>query len=336
MIPDPIQKRLPSLPRLLRPAHPAVAVEITERAVSAVRCSASGLAAWFTAALPEGAVRSAPVQQNLVDREAVLERLVRARERLAPATSPAALVLPDCVAKLAVLQLDGLPRRREEVDDLVAWRLKKTLPYRADEARLAWEAFPPDETGKRPLLAAALRRRTLEEYESLMAEAGFETGTVTTATLALAEQAPVEEERDALLLNVGRSWFSMLVTDGRRPLFFRSKLVPEGERAPGLREAFVAAELLPTLEYYRRRVDGRGLGRIVLHSAGGGAADLEAALREAPGADDALFPAQRVPAPVPADLPEELLDRLASAAIVAGRSWSRRPVPVTRALGGAA
>ena len=336
MIPESLKRLLPSAPRLLRPAHPAVAVEITERAVSAARGSSAGLSAWFSARLPEGAVRSAAVQQNLIDREPVLELLRAARRRLAPQGAPVALVLPDCVAKIAVLQVDALPRRREEVDDLVAWRLKKTLPYRADEARLSWESFAPDDDGKRLLLAAALRRRTLEEYEGLLAEAGFETGAVSTATLALAERLPEPEERDSLLLNVGRSWFSMLVTDGRRPLFFRSKAIPEGERAAGLREAFVARELVPTVEYYRRRVGGRGLGRLALHAAGGGAAELEEALRGAPGVEPALFPATELAAPVPEELSAELRARLAAVATMAGRGWPAQPVPEARALGGAA
>ncbi len=329
MLPDSILKRLPSMPRLLQPAHPAVAIEITERAVSAARGSLEGLSSWWSSPLAEGCVRSSAVQQNLLDREGLAEQLLRVRERLAPGGAPVALALPDSVMRLAVLAVDTLPRRRAELHDLVAWRLKKTLPYRLDEAVLAWEILED----RKLVLAAAVRRRVLEEYESLLAEAGLSVGSVTSASLALSAGLPVSPGRDGLLLNVGQGWFSMLVTDGVQPLFFRSKSIPEGERAPGLREAFVASALSPTLEYYGQRLKGRGLGPLVLHAAGGGVDELEEVLRATVKGPESLFPATRVTLPLPDSVPEALQGRLTAVAGLALRGWSR---VAGEALGGAA
>jgi hypothetical protein len=333
VIPDSLLKRLPAMPRLLRPAHPAVAVEITERSVTAARGSGEGLSSWFTSPILAGSVRSSAVQQNILDRDALAEQLVQVRDRLAPGGAEATLALPDSVLRVTVLAVDTLPRRRGELHDLVAWRLKKTLPYRVDEASLAWEVFDADGEGGKLVLAAAVRRRVLEEYESLLADAGLSVGSVTAASLGLSEWAPAVAGRDSLLLNVGRGWFAMLVTDGQRPLFYRSKPIPEGERGAGLREAFVASELFPTLEYYRRRLNGRGLGPLVLHAAGGGAANLEAALRAAVSDADDLFPAVEVTSPVPASVPEDLRARLGVVAGLAQKGWHRG---ADAALGGAA
>lgn len=324
------------MPRLLRSAHPTVAVEITESAISAVRGSRDGLTAWWTVPTPEGAVRSSSVQQNLIDREALGRHLKAVRERLAPGGAPVALVLPDIAVRLAVLAVDSIPRRREEVQDLVAWRLKKSLPYRVDEALLRWETFPGTVDGKRLLLAAAVRRRVLEEHESLLAEARLPVGSVTASTLTLAEAVPAPEDRDVLLLNVGRSWFSILVTRGREPLFFRSKPIPEGERAPGLREAFVAGELFPTLEYHRRRLGGRPLASLVLHAAGGDFDSFEKELRAAGRGDEDFFPARRVEASFLDELPRELKPRLSAVALLAQRGWRRDWEPASFAVGGAA
>jgi len=329
VLPDSILKRLPSMPRLLRPAIPALAVEITERAVTAARGSSEGLSSWWSAPLAEGCVRSSAVQQNLLDREALADQLRRIRERLAPGGAPVALALPDSVMRLAVLGVDAVPRRRQEFHDLVAWRLKKTLPYRIDEAALAWDVVED----RKLVVAAAVRRRVLEEYESLLGEAGLTVGSVTSASLALATGLPITPGRDHLLLNVGHGWFSMLVTDGDHPLFFRSKAIPEGERAPGLREAFVASALFPTLEYYRRRLGGRGLGRLVLHVAGGGADELEETLRSTVPGEEALFPATRVVVPLPESVPEALRPRLTAVACLALKGWRRA---TGEALGGAA
>jgi Tfp pilus assembly PilM family ATPase len=238
--------------------------------------------------------------------------------------------------RVAALAVDALPRRRDEVRDLVSWRLKKTLPYRADEAVLDWQVFPPAAGGKRVVLAAAVRRRILEEYEGVLEEAGLEAGQVTASSLALSDALPQVPERDTMLLNVGSGWFSVLVTDGREPLFFRSKSVPEGERFDGLREAFIASELFPTLEFYRSRLEGRGLAPIVLHAAGGGAEAIEAALRQGEGVDASLLPARSVEAPVPGDLPAALQARLAAVAALGMRGWHHRPEAGTVAMGGAA
>ena len=81
MIPDSILKRLPSMPRLLQPAHPAVAIELTERSITAARGSREGLSSWWSSPVLEGSVRSSPVQQNLIDRESLAAVLEQVRER---------------------------------------------------------------------------------------------------------------------------------------------------------------------------------------------------------------------------------------------------------------
>lgn len=264
-------RRLPSLSRLFPPAQPSLAVEITDEHVAFARAGRGAppsLAAWLVARLPAGAVKPSASAANLVSRDALAAALRPAREKLARG-GPVALVLPDSLLRIGLVTMDSVPLRREEMRDLVAWRLKKTLPFRVEDATIDWQVLAGTD-GRFTVLAAAARARIVAEYEQALEEAGFQAGSVTASTLALADLVP-PGEGDRLLLNVGSGWFAILILRGDTPLFYRCKLIPESERSGPERGWFIAGEIAPTLEYHRARLGGERLSQAWLHVGGPGA-----------------------------------------------------------------
>lgn len=317
MLIDRLKNMVPPLPRVLRARQPAVAAHLTEEHLALVRVDATAegprLAGWFVADVPEGAVRTSPVGENILDAEALTPLVEAAREAVAPGGGPLALSVPDAAARIALIPLDAMPRNQKELRDLVAWRMKKSLPFRFDEAVIGSQPFFGRQ-GTRRLLAVAMRRRILAEHEELFRTSGFDVGSVSIDSLALAEQIPSSME-DRLLLTVGAGWFSLFVLGPAEPIFHRSKLLPASERTGAARDAFVASEISPTLEYHRTRLGGDTLEQAWVHVEGVG----EEALRETIAAGGQLR-ADALPLLVPDDIDPAAACRLGPALALAARS----------------
>ncbi|MEM7248959.1 MAG: hypothetical protein AAF533_26770 [Acidobacteriota bacterium] len=316
---------LPLVSRLFRPARPSVAVELTDESLTVVRSGRSvdePLSAYFHAEVPAGTVQLSPVEDNLPGLERLVPLVKTARSRVAPSGIATALCLPDVVARVAILTVDRVPRKESEVQDMVAWRLKKSLPYPVEEAATAWQAFPA-KGGRQSLLTVVIRRRILSQYEELFASAGLPIGMVTLRSLVLAEALPeTTGAQDQFLLSVGSGWFSILITDGQEPIFFRCKPLPEAERHGAERDWFVSGELVPTVEYYRRKLAGQGLSPLYLQVAGPGWADMDETLRTTLDMPE-LLPARPLPQLPAQGLPVEVKDIIAAPALLATRSLGR-------------
>ncbi len=93
-----------------------------------------------------------------------------------------AAILPDACCRLVLIDLDVLPVRRQEAEVLIRHRVKKSLPFDVDDARLSWQVQQVN--GKTTVLAAATHKAVLEEYESVVRQTGFSPGVVLPSILA--------------------------------------------------------------------------------------------------------------------------------------------------------
>lgn len=116
------------------------------------------------APLAAGALVPSPAGDNLVSADEVLEALSRAVEELGGLRQRATIVLPDGIARLALLELPAGAEPR----DYVRFRLAGSLPWAASEA-----AFDVLRVGRRRVVGAALRRATVARYEQLAVAAGL-------------------------------------------------------------------------------------------------------------------------------------------------------------------
>src|SRR5262245_30583426 len=112
--------------------------------------------------LPAGAIVPSAVNANLVRPGAVADALKQLADELGR-TGRSVLVLPDGVARLLLLEAAG-----EDLREYARFRLAGSLPFPAAEAIV--DVLP---VGAGRVLAAAVRRAVVEEYEAAAAEAGF-------------------------------------------------------------------------------------------------------------------------------------------------------------------
>ena len=184
--------------------RPRVACEISPQGVVAARSAdaTAPLGATARVELAEGAVFPGLRPGNVVDRVEVAAAVLRALERVdaKPNSRDAdiTLVIPDAAVRVLLLDFDALPSRLSEALPIVRFRLKKLLPFEADDAMLSYQVMSSGKAGVR-VLAVAIPRDVLSEYETAVREAGFEPGSVLPSTLAAL--AALEGDGAALLVN---------------------------------------------------------------------------------------------------------------------------------------
>lgn len=184
--------------------RPRLACEILPQGVVAARSesASSPIAAVARVTLASGAVQPGLKPGNLADRVAVIAALRRVLEEigLRPGSRGAdmTLVIPDAAVRVLLLDFDTLPTRISEALPIVRFRLKKMLPFEADDAMISYQVMSTSRTVVR-VLAVAIPRDVLTEYESVAREAGFEPGAVLPSTLAAV--AGLNEDGATLLVN---------------------------------------------------------------------------------------------------------------------------------------
>jgi type IV pilus assembly protein PilM len=188
--------------------RPRVACEIAPGGVVAARLGeAPGvLSAVAMEKLADGAIAPGLRPGNVADRVAVAAAVRKTLEQVGakPNTRNAdiTVVIPDGACRVLLLDFDALPNKLSEALPLVRFRLKKLVPFDADDAMVSFQVMSTSKTIVR-VLAVAIPRDVLSEYETAAREAGFEPGAVVPSTLA--SMAALEgHDTTALVVNVSR------------------------------------------------------------------------------------------------------------------------------------
>jgi hypothetical protein len=128
--------------RLFTPSRPAVALEIASTRVSALRLGGGSppSATYAVEPLPAGAVVSSLTTPNVVDQAGVSAAVGRVLAA-AGGGRQVALVLPDSVAKVSLVRLEQVPTRLPELDAMLRFQVRKSVPFRADDAQFCLDGW---------------------------------------------------------------------------------------------------------------------------------------------------------------------------------------------------
>jgi type IV pilus assembly protein PilM len=257
---------------------PLQAFEVRQDAVAGVRLTRGvaglGLGAAASLELGQGAILLSATEPNLKDADGFSRTLRVLADRLGiGGGAPVALVLPDAIARVAfVAPADVGQGSHAETEEVLRFRLKKSLPFDIQQTRLAWVELPPAVGRAGQVLVAAVFGPVLQRYEDAVRDAGFEPGLVELAGLSLASAVRSPAGADELLVNWEAGYVSLVLLRDGEPVLFRTIA---GELAADAAE--VGREAGNTVLYYRERLGGAGLARALLRSA---ALPVEQALAE--------------------------------------------------------
>ena len=245
---------------------PAAALEIARDRVSAVAVSESGGSAQITGyavePLSPGIIDSVLNGPNVLDQGRLVTVIQSVLSKLGSRTRRMALVLPDTVAKVSLVRFEKVPAKVQDLEQLIRWQVRKTAPFRIEDAQVAWAPGIALPGGGREFLVTVSRRDIVESYERACDAAGLQAGIVDLATFNVVNSAlsgAAEAAGDWLVVHVAYDYVTLAVVRGHDLIFFRNRSTTE--------QAELTDLVHQTAMYHEDRLGGGGFSRVVLAGA---------------------------------------------------------------------
>jgi type IV pilus assembly protein PilM len=240
--------------------HPMVAFEITHDYVAAARWTRTSLESFAIDPLPPGTIFPNATENNILDGSEIRAAIGRVCSRVSAKNEEVALILPDAVIRVFVLHFDVFPRDPEEALPLLRWRLKKSVPFEADETLISFMRQSPREVGV-DVVTGLARLRIVREYETLLESAGLHPGVVISSTLASLPLLP--GDRPSLLARVGGSTLTTVIV--REGVLTGYRCISLPSDVEHLTPQTLLDEIYPLAAYYQ---DSWGEGIRQIHISG--------------------------------------------------------------------
>ena len=226
--------------------HPHLAIEFNEDRIAAARWKGKGVDEFSVELLPPGALVPSAVEMNVVNSAAVKKAIANVVSRLRTHEEEVALILPDPVIRVFVQHFDEFPRSSEEAIPMLRWKLKKSVPFDADETVISYMRQPSRGEGV-DVVTALARLRILKEYESLAVGAGLRPGVVLSSSLAALSL--LAEEKATLLARLSGVALTTSIVRGEILCGYRCTELPAHSGL--ITPQALLEEIYPVAAYYQ-------------------------------------------------------------------------------------
>ncbi len=226
--------------------RPVLACEIAADRVLAARAADRGRMVESSAAreLAPGTVVPDLMESNLRNGTALRDAIASAMGSVGARSHDVIAILPDTSVRVVLLDFETLPSAPEEAEAVVRFRLKKSLPFDPEEARVSYHWHPNGKAVR--VVAAVVLKTVLEEYESAFREAGYNPGVVMPSMLAALGAA--DAERPTLVVKVDARTISIAILEQEQLLLFRTL---ENVRGVTITGEQLAEEVYPSVVFFQ-------------------------------------------------------------------------------------
>jgi type IV pilus assembly protein PilM len=226
--------------------RPKLACEIAQDRVIAARAADSGqvLELCSTSELSPGCVVPDLTEGNLRERETVVSALREALGNIGARSRDIVAVLPDAAVRVVLLDFETLPDKRDEAESVIRFRLRKSLPFDVDKAKVSYQAQTAN--GATRVVAAVALNSVVEDYESAFRDAGFAPGIVMPSMLAALGGASAD--RATLVVKVDARTTSIAILDQGHLLLFRTL---ENTRGVAISGEQLAEDVYPSVVFFQ-------------------------------------------------------------------------------------
>lgn len=233
--------------RSSRTNHPHVACEIFADAVVAARASHGAQLDVYTAKdLPDGAVAPDLTQANVLRGDSLRYAVKSALEEVAGRSRDVVVIIPDATVRVALLDFESLPEKREEAEAVVRFRLKKSLPFEVEKARVSYQVQPGSSGKELKVIAAVGLASVLDEYEAAFRDSGYAPGVLLPSMLAAL--GAVDAARPTLVVKVDPFTTSIAILVRQQLLLFRTL---ENARGLNISGEQLAEDVYPSVVFFQ-------------------------------------------------------------------------------------
>ena len=227
-------------------AKPKLACEIAADRVLAGRFAESGGGLDMCAAreLAPGSVIPDLVENNLRQRDVVRAGIEATLGAVAGRSKDVIAIVPDAAVRVMLVDFDTLPSDQEEALGVVRFRLKKSLPFDVDKAKVSFHAQKIKDEVR--VVAAVALASVIEDYEALFRDAGFNPGVVLPSMLAALGSA--DAKKPTLVIKVDAHTTSLAILNEDQLQLFRTLENPRGVTITGEQ---LAEEVYPSVVFFQ-------------------------------------------------------------------------------------
>jgi len=227
-------------------ARPRIACEISADRVLAGKLAETGgvVDSCAVRELPPGSVVPDLTENNILQPEVVRKAINDAVGSVAGRLRDVIGVLPDAAVRVVLLDFDTLPSNPTEAEGVVRFRLKKSLPFDVDKAKVSYHVQPS--LGGLRLVAAVALSSVIEDYEAAFRDAGYSAGVILPSMLAALGAA--EADSPTLVLKVDARTTSLAILDKQQLLLFRTL---ENTRGVTITGEQLAEEVYPSVVFFQ-------------------------------------------------------------------------------------
>jgi len=255
-----------------------------ERLIGAVFRREGGelrLAERYAVTLPDAALGGGPLGGPVADAEALTGAVVELVGRFARRPRRASLVLPDAWARGVVVELGTLPQASGPRAEVLRFRLRKLVPFRPEELRVAAAPIAAVSDQEDPIRALVFyaAESVCSALESSFAAAGVRLGQVVGASLARLGALAHGGRLKGLtaVAAVEPRGFTLVCARDGEPVLWRQKSFDDGVPAAA-RAPLLAAELRLTRTFLAERLNAPALDAVLLTTFDGTLAPWDEAL----------------------------------------------------------
>jgi type IV pilus assembly protein PilM len=224
---------------------PKLACEIAADRVLAGRLNGSRmLEACAARELVPGIVVPDLVENNLRQRQAVSAAIESALSSVGVRSHDVIAIIPDASVRVMMLDFDTLPSDPEEALGVVRFRLKKSLPFDIEKAKVSFHAQKVKNEVK--VVAAVGLASVIEDYEAAFRSAGFSPGVVLPSMLAALGAA--DGKRPTLVVKVDAHTTSIAILNEDQLQLFRTL---ENARGATITGEQLAEEVYPSIVFFQ-------------------------------------------------------------------------------------
>jgi hypothetical protein len=159
--------------------------------------------------------------------------------------------LPEASTRTSILTLESAPAARAEREEMLRWKIERTVGAPLDEIQVGREQLRADAQGRPRYLVTAVRLPVLAEYEEVFAALGWHVGLMLPRHIGEAwwlmkdgGASRVAAGADSLLVSSHPEGFTAVILRGGEPLLVRNVICDAEDRGD---------ELYRFLLYYRDR-----------------------------------------------------------------------------------
>jgi len=201
-------------------SRPRIACEISADRIVAARAAEGGanLEAAVVAALPPGLLTPGLLQANIPERAKAVPILRDSLAAVSARSRDICLIIPDATTRVMLLDFETLPEKHQDADAVVRFRLKKSLPFDVEHAAVSFDRQGTSTPIR--VVAAVTPRSVLDEYESLVREAGYNAGAVLPSMVAALGLA--DASRPTMIIKVEHGTTTFAIVDQDQLLLYRA------------------------------------------------------------------------------------------------------------------